>query len=103
MSGSNAIQLATAAGYSVVTTASPANFQHCQELGAVDVFDYNSATVTQDIVAALAGRTLAGALAIGAGSAESCLEIVHRCSGHKFVSIVTFPVSLVVGQFESTG
>lgn len=91
--GSNAIQLAVAAGYNVVTTASPNNSQYCRKLGASEVFDYSSPTVVQQIVKALAAKTLAGALAIGDGSADGCLEVVHRCPGRKFVSIVTFPVA----------
>lgn len=50
--GSNAVQLAVAAGYEVVTTASPRNFDHVRALGASAVFDYNSSTVVQDIIGA---------------------------------------------------
>jgi len=91
--GSNAIQLAVAAGYEVITTASPRNFAYAKTLGAGQVFDYNSKTVVADIVAALKGRTLAGALAIGSTSAEACLDVVHRCKGRKFVSMASFPIS----------
>ena len=42
--GSNAIQLAIAAGYQVVTTASPKNFEYVKKLGASAVYDYNAAT-----------------------------------------------------------
>ena len=91
--GSNAIQLAVAAGYDVIATASPRNFAHVTSLGAAQVFDYTSATVVGDIVAALQGRTLAGALAIGTGSAEACADVVRACTGRKFVSIASTPVS----------
>jgi NADPH:quinone reductase-like Zn-dependent oxidoreductase len=37
--GSNAIQLAVAAGYEVITTASPKNFEYVKRLGAIEVFD----------------------------------------------------------------
>lgn len=43
--GSNAIQLAVAAGYEVITTSSPKNFGYVKKLGANQVFDYNSKTV----------------------------------------------------------
>jgi len=43
--GSNAIQLAAAAGYDVVTTASPTNHDYVQTLGAAQVFDHHSPTV----------------------------------------------------------
>ena len=65
--GCNAIQLATAAGYDVVTTCSPKNFDYAKSLGAVLAFDYASPTVVADITAALQGKTAAGAMAIGAG------------------------------------
>ena len=53
--GSNAIQLAVAAGYEVVTTASPRNFDYVKRLGASQAFDYRSKTVVADIVAACQG------------------------------------------------
>ncbi|KNC99144.1 uncharacterized protein SPPG_05402 [Spizellomyces punctatus DAOM BR117] len=40
--GAYAVQLAAAAGYSVVATASPKNAEYVQSLGAVQVFDYNA-------------------------------------------------------------
>ena len=91
--GSNAIQLAVAAGYEVVTTASPANFAYVQKLGASQVFDYHSKTVVPDIIQALRGKALAGALAIGPTSGAACLDIIHACDGNKFVSLATYPLS----------
>ncbi len=91
--GSNAIQLAVAAGYEVVTTASPRNFAYVKKLGASQVFDYSSKTVVQDVIRALQGKTIAGALAIGETSADACLDIVHACKGNKFVSMASFPLS----------
>ena len=92
--GSNAIQLAVAAGYEVVSTASPRNFDYLRKLGACQVFDYNSKTVVADIVAALKGKTIAGAIAIGTGSAAPCFDIIHACKGDKFVSTASAAVSL---------
>ncbi len=94
--GSNAIQLAVAAGYEVFTTASPRNFAYCRKLGASRVFDYRDARVVDDVIAALAGKTLAGALAIGIGSPEACIAIVRACARGKaarFVSLATFPLT----------
>ena len=101
--GSNAIQLAVAAGYDVITTASPRNFDYVTSLGASQVFDYNSPTVVADIVAAFQGKTLAGAIAIGTGSAEPCTEVVRACTGRKFVSIASTPVSFagLAGEHRS--
>ena len=91
--GSNAIQLAVAAGYEVVTTASPRNAEYVTSLGASQVFDYNSPGVVPDIAAALTGRTLAGAIAVGTTSAAACVEILGACGGNRFVAIATPPVS----------
>ncbi len=91
--GSNAIQLAAAAGYEVITTASPRNFDYVKSLGATQVFDYNSATVVPDIIAAFDGRTLAGAIAFGDTGAASCVRIVGKCKGKRFVAIASPPVT----------
>ncbi|MDR3516118.1 MAG: zinc-binding alcohol dehydrogenase family protein [Azospirillaceae bacterium] len=91
--GSNAIQLAVAAGYDVVTTASPRNFAYVKGLGARGAFDYHSKTVVADIVNFLSGREIVGALAIGPGSAAACVDIVGRCKGNRFVSMATLPTS----------
>lgn len=91
--GSNAIQLAVAAGYDVVTTASPRNFAYVKRLGAREAFDYRSRTVTADIVSALRGREIAGAIAIGVGSGAACTDIVGACTGNRFVALATPPTS----------
>ncbi|MER6074240.1 zinc-binding alcohol dehydrogenase family protein [Streptomyces sp. NPDC001817] len=91
--GSQAIQLAVAAGYEVVTTASPRNFDYVRSLGASQVFDYNDPDVVADVVAAFQGCTLAGAVAFGTTSAASCIRIAGACQGNRFVSIATPPVS----------
>jgi NADPH:quinone reductase-like Zn-dependent oxidoreductase len=87
--GSNAIQLAVAAGYEVVATASPHNFDYVKRLGARAAFDYRSRTVVRDLIAALRGREIVGALAIGAGSAAACIDIVGACEGVRFVATAT--------------
>ncbi len=91
--GSNAIQLAVAAGYDVITTASPRNFDYVKRLGANQAFDYNSKNVVRDVIKAFNGKTIAGALAIGTGSAEPCLDVVHACQGNKFVAMTSAPVA----------
>lgn len=95
--GSNAIQLAAAAGYEVITTASPRNFDYVKTLGATAVFDYHGPTVVADIAAAFEGKTLAGALAVGTGSAEPCIDIVRACQGNKFVAMASQAVSFENG------
>ncbi|KAL3476662.1 zinc-binding oxidoreductase CipB [Aspergillus californicus] len=87
--GSNAIQLAAAAGYEVYTTASPKNFTYVKTLGAVHAFDYNSLTIADDLVAALSGKTLAGAIdCIGLSATPVTVDVVLRSSGVKLVSTV---------------
>ncbi|KAL0939587.1 Zinc-binding alcohol dehydrogenase domain-containing protein cipB 2 [Colletotrichum truncatum] len=58
--GSVAIQLAVASGLDIITTASKHNHEFVQSLGAAQVFDYKSATVVDEIVAALSGKNLVG-------------------------------------------
>jgi len=96
--GSNAIQLAVAAGYEVITTASPRNFDYVRGLGASQAFDYASATVVADLIAALAGKTLAGAIALGTGSANPCADVVAASTGRKFVALASTPAT-----FETLG
>ncbi|KAL8691789.1 MAG: hypothetical protein Q9218_003065 [Villophora microphyllina] len=90
--GSNAIQLAVASGYNIVTTTSSKNSDYAKRLGATQVFDYNKPKVIDEIVAALEGATIAGIFdAVGAyGAFPSCLEIVGHSHfhGRKFISTV---------------
>ena len=44
------------------------------------------------MIRALRGKSTAGALSIGNGSAEQCLKILDRSFGDKFVSMATYPV-----------
>ena len=92
--GSNAIQLAAAAGYTVVTTASPRNHDRMRELGATHVFDYASPTVVRDVIAAVAGTPVAGVLAVGTGSAEPSVAIAAG-TGAKRVAMASPSVSFL--------
>ncbi|KAL6804838.1 GroES-like protein [Trichoderma sp. SZMC 28013] len=55
-SGLLGIQFAKLAGYKVITTSSPHNFDYLKSLGADAVFDYRSPTVVDDIIAAAGGE-----------------------------------------------
>ncbi|OAP62420.1 hypothetical protein AYL99_04623 [Fonsecaea erecta] len=59
--GALAIQLAVAAKYKVIATASPRNFDLCKKLGAIDVFDYSSPSIVGDLTAAMQKYTCRGA------------------------------------------
>jgi NADPH:quinone reductase-like Zn-dependent oxidoreductase len=90
--GCCAIQLAVASGYEVITTCSPRNFDYVKKLGASHAFDYNSPTVVQDIVAVFSGKESAGALAIGSGGAEKCLDVIAKTKGSKMVAMASYAV-----------
>ncbi|KAK1597968.1 zinc-binding dehydrogenase [Colletotrichum navitas] len=47
--GISGIQYARLSGYKVIATASPHNFEYVKSLGASEVFDYKSPTVSEDI------------------------------------------------------
>ncbi|NED50376.1 Zn-dependent oxidoreductase, partial [Micromonospora aurantiaca] len=64
--GSNAIQLARNAGYRVVATSSPHNFDCLRSLGTAETVDRRSRSAIEEIVDRIGDRLLAGALAIGA-------------------------------------
>ena len=91
--GTQAIQLAVAAGYEVITTASPHNFGYATSLGAAQVFDYHSDTVIADVIAAFTGKTFAGAIAFGETSGSACVRIAAKCQGKKFVALASPPAS----------
>ncbi|KIV77896.1 hypothetical protein PV11_09672 [Exophiala sideris] len=59
--GAAAVQLAVAAGLKVIATASKRNFDFCKDLGASQVFDYNSPGIVGDLTAALQKHDVAGA------------------------------------------
>ncbi|KAJ2956359.1 hypothetical protein NQZ79_g7779 [Umbelopsis isabellina] len=89
--GSNAIQLAVAAGYEVFTTASPKNHDYVKSLGASQAFDYKDEDVVKKIVTALKDKQVAGAIAIGMNSLEPCAHILNRTNGSKFLADIMSP------------
>ncbi|KAJ5510188.1 Polyketide synthase enoylreductase [Penicillium expansum] len=89
--GCNAIQLAAAAGYEVITTCSPRNFAYVTNLGASAVFDYNDKLTIQEIVELMDNKKVVGAIAIGNNSIEPCIEVLSRTDGSKFVVRTAFP------------
>ena len=92
--GANAIQLAVASGYEVVTTCSPHNFGFVKKLGANEAFDYKKKNVVEDIVESFGCKDCTGALAIGTGSVDKCIDVVARCKSNKFVSMASPSVSV---------
>lgn len=91
--GMNAVQLAHAAGYDVVSTASARNADLVRSLGADAVADHHSPTAVDDLVAAIGSRTVVGAVALGAGSADACIDILARTGGTT-LALASTPYSL---------
>ncbi|MBF0721332.1 alcohol dehydrogenase catalytic domain-containing protein [Sanguibacter inulinus] len=90
--GGNAVQLARAAGYRVITTASPQHHGTMQTLGAEAVFDYRADDVVASVVAATRGARVVGVVAIAVGSAEPCVEIAAK-TGARRVALTSPSVS----------
>lgn len=84
--GSNAIQLARNAGYRVVATASPRNFDYVRSLGAAEAVDRRSTAAVDEIVDRIGDSPLAGTLAIGSGSLAPAVAIASRTTGSKRVA-----------------
>jgi NADPH:quinone reductase-like Zn-dependent oxidoreductase len=79
--GGTAVQFATSAGYEVVSTASPKNFDRVKSLGATHVFDYNSTSLVDKLSVAVRGKQLCGALAIADGTADILANVLSRHEG----------------------
>lgn len=68
------IQLAKASGLTVITTASPRNFDYLRSLGADLVVDYNSPTAVQEIRDFPGGKAEYGWNCIGTDESEAFIE-----------------------------
>jgi NADPH:quinone reductase-like Zn-dependent oxidoreductase len=90
--GANAIQLARAAGYTVITTASPRNHERMRALGASAVFDYRDPEVVEKIASAARGSKVRGVFAIATGSAEPSVAVAVA-TGAKRVALGSPSVS----------
>ena len=91
--GSSVIQLATASGYHVVTTASPSNYEYCKLLGATLVLDYHNPDIVPILVSLLKDTKLAGAYdAIGTETTvRQCASVLHALGGGTIASVVSSP------------
>lgn len=96
--GCNAVQLARCAGYRVVATASPRNFDYVRSLGADAVVDYRGKTAVRELIAAVGGGPLAGAFAIGKGSLVPTIAVAAGVPGARRVasSLPATPTRLVL-------
>ncbi|KAI1244889.1 hypothetical protein MGN70_014767 [Eutypa lata] len=89
--GATAIQLAVAAGYDVVATASRSNFDLVRGLGAKVVLDYHSSSIVEDLVAELKkGGGFVGAYdAIGLRETQlPTAQVVHELGGGTVAAVL---------------
>lgn len=91
--GSTVIQMASAAGYAVITTASPSNFQYCKKLGANHVVDYQNPEAISNLISLMKGKIVAGSYdAIGTDTTiRQCASILHALGGGKVASVGSTP------------
>ncbi|KAI4210951.1 MAG: hypothetical protein L6R36_009510 [Xanthoria steineri] len=85
--GSTAIQSSKAAGFKVVTTCSSRNYHLVKSLGADKIFDYNSPSIIDDVVAELDSANCAG-IFHAAGTVTPALQIAHDSKHTPFVASV---------------
>ncbi|THX09311.1 zinc-binding dehydrogenase [Aureobasidium pullulans] len=77
--GCNAIQLAVAAGYEVISTASPKNHEYLKSLGASEPHSSQGHCGNHE-------QQTPGAYAVGVGSLNACIDILSQTKGKKFVA-----------------
>ncbi|KEF58096.1 uncharacterized protein A1O9_06019 [Exophiala aquamarina CBS 119918] len=94
--GSTAIQLAVAAGYDVVSTASKRNHEYVKDLGAQEVFDHTDPEVVEKISGRLQGFDVAGICdSIGEESSiRACAAILSSLGGGIFSTVLWPPNDL---------
>jgi NADPH:quinone reductase-like Zn-dependent oxidoreductase len=96
--GSMAVQMGAALGFTVYATASPGQHAYVKSLGAAEVFDYKSASVVDDIVAAVkkAGKKITqGIDAITtAKTVKPSSDVLAAFGGGKLVITLGYPEGL---------
>lgn len=97
--GASVIQLASAAGYSVITTASPSNFKLCTALGAAHVLDYHNPDIVRKLINLLKDKVIVGVYdAIGSDeTVHQNAAILHALGGGKIASVGIAPDDLPSG------
>lgn len=91
--GSSVIQLATAAGYDVVATASASNFEYVKGLGATGVVDYHDEDVVEKLVEVLRNTKVVGAFdSIGTeDTIRQTASVLSKVGGGKIASVGAKP------------
>lgn len=106
--GALAIQLATASGAKVVTTASARNHDFVKKLGASAAIDYNDPTVIEDVVKAIksVGGDFAGifdAIAEKEGSFKYVIPIAEKLGGTNVATVLPPPTEGVPAGVKLAG
>lgn len=96
--GSSVVQLAVASGYSVIATASPANYAFVKSLGASFVLDYHNPDVVGILTALLRGGGGGGGELVGAYDAIGSETTVRQCA-----AVVSSVGGLGKGRVASVG
>lgn len=89
--GISGIQYAKASGLTVITTASPKNFDYVKSLGADHVFDYRDpAALVASAKAAAGGKQVRHAWDCQANevSAKICAEVISAAEGGKYAALL---------------
>ncbi|OLN81339.1 Zinc-binding alcohol dehydrogenase domain-containing protein cipB 4 [Colletotrichum chlorophyti] len=99
--GATAIQMAIASGLEVVTTASKRNHELVKSLGATAVFDYNSPTVVEDLLADLSGRNVVAISdAISEPESTKLIDAILATLGPRTVGMVVWPAVELSENFK---
>ena len=88
--GSNAIQLCKGAGFEVISTCSAKNFDYVKSLGADKIYDYNSPSIVDEIVAHIDKGTCSGILH-AAGDNTSSIQLAQKSKQKLFIAS-TIPI-----------
>jgi len=80
--GVYAVQLAKLAGFTVVATASPRNFEYVRSLGASHVLDYTKDNVVQEIITITGGKLQYALDCISAETTVKCISCISPSGGH---------------------
>jgi len=80
--GLYAIQLAKLAGFTVIATASPRNFEYVRSLGASHVLDYTKDNAVEDIISITGGKLQYAMDCISSETTDKCISCISPSGGH---------------------
>ncbi|PMD52739.1 GroES-like protein [Hyaloscypha bicolor E] len=80
-----AVQIAALAGYTVLSTASPASFEALKQVGAKEVLDYRSPSIAEEVIALGPFKTVFAA-ADAAGDQVVIGQVLAAQGGGRFIS-----------------